>query len=696
MSDQIRIVEKSDELDPFTLLEIIWRGKLYIISCALFGVLLGGLYVFSLATPMYPAKAIIALETKTQNVVDIESVLSGEVGGSEQVNTELEVIRSRNIIKKLVSQLNLIDDLEFNDRLNESRLPNILGWSKRLFGIQGVIKTETEIVNDVIDNVINAVSVANVRQSLVFSINVKTTDPEKSALIANTLAEIYIQDALDVKFLATERAGKWLSERAAELKQELEKSELKIKQFSDGTQLINEDSLAVLSKQLKDMRQRVIDLKSDEAVLKAKLQAFRTAISLGDVEGILQAANDTRLQTIQQRVSEGLARSFEFDARVEEISKQLNTDLLRAEQQYEAMALSEKTFSKEIKAQSADLVQLQQLQREAQANSLLYESFLSRLKETTIQKGLQTPESRLLSSAVPRQASSPKIAFVLAFSFFLGGALGAGIILFREFNNNSFGTVDELESYMGISVLGAIPKIAGVERKDILFFAIKNPTSVFAEAIRNLRTSILLSDLDQPPQVIMVTSSVPGEGKTTKSLTLAQNLSGLSKRVIILECDIRKRIFSEYFNIDDQVGFLSVMSGNAKLKDAILKHEEMGVDILIGEKSSINAADVFSSERFAAFIKRLRTEYDYIIIDSAPVLAVPDARIIGQYVDAIIYSVLWNSTSKTQLKQGVSMFHSVGLKIDGLVLNNIDAKEMRRRGYSDQYAYSSDSEYYEN
>lgn len=688
-------VIKSDEVDLLALARTVWHGKFWIGLCAFLAGLAGIYYLLNIAVPMYPARAIVALETQESNVVDFESVLSGGGGGSEEVNTQVEVIKSRNVTTKLVDRLNLIDDPEFNLTLRPINPYDPIRLAKSVLGMQDPPLTDVEIKNQVIDNVISKISVSNIRQSLVFSINTTTQDPLKSAKVANTLADIYIQDALDVKFDATEQASKWLSEKAAELKQELEASELKVKQFSSNTQLVNEESLALLSRQLKDMRQRVTDLRSDREVISARLNALQTVADSPNLDIIAQTADDARLSNLAAAaVSDPTARK-DFQTRLDNVLNQLKVEYERADQQLNTMIKSEQGFSLKIDSQSSDLVQLQQLQREAEANGLLYESFLSRLKETTIQQGLQKPDSRLLSEAVPRQRSSPRTGVVLVMATIFGAIVGSGLVLLKEARNNTFRTADDLEDITGMRVLGTIPKATGKARTDVLNYARLKPTSVFAEAIRNLRTSILLSNPDNQPQVIMSTSSVPGEGKTTQSLTLAQNMAGLGKRVLVLEGDIRKRIFAEYFDIRDKAGFIAVMSGQIALKDAIFQHDDMGIDILIGEQSMVNATDIFSSIKFKDFMSDLRTKYDFIVIDTAPVLAVPDARVIGQHADAIIYSVLWDSTTKTQVKQGVSMLTSVGLNITGLVLGQVNAKQMKKYGHAGQYGYDDAGGYYD-
>jgi capsular exopolysaccharide synthesis family protein len=194
----------------------------------------------------------------------------------------------------------------------------------------------------------------------------------------------------------------------------------------------------------------------------------------------------------------------------------------------------------------------------------------------------------------------------------------------------------------------------------------------------------------------MITSSVAGEGKTTVALALAQNMAGLGKRVLLVEGDIRRRIFAEYFNVTAGVSLLDAMADPANLDDPSLYQPDLGVDLLVATKAHINAADLFASEKFRSLIVELRQRYDFILIDTPPVLAVPDARVIAPQADCVLYIVQWNSTTRTQVRQGLEMFSLFGLKVAGLVLSKVDAAQMKRYGYGGQYGYDAyRSKYYD-
>ena len=694
--------EENREIDLGQLLHTVWRGKFWILLTTLIALLIGGYYAFRMATPTFTASALVALESRQEQVVDLESVMTGLSGDQVTINTEVEVIRSRGLAEKLVLELDLVEDPEFNSWLESEpkfSIGMVIGTIRTLVlgpPPAGPPPSERTVLDSVIDRVLTVISVSNVRQSYVFQITAVTEDPEKSALIANTLAELYIRDQLDVKFAATEKATEFLTERVSQLQGELEAAESAAKAFNAGTDLVSPEALVGLNRQIKELRDRLGEARASEAQAQARVTALEEAAAAGDLPRMAELADDRTLDRIATllRNNPGTDRAT-FTERYEQIVARARLEADRAAAQIAALQSTIAQQEAQIERQSGDLVKLQQLEREAEASRLIYEYFLNRLKETSVQQGIQQADSRLLSRAVvPLSPSAPRKSMILALSLVLGAFVGAALIMARELAQNTFRVAEELESRTGYSVIGQIPAIPARRRKNVLKYLMDKPTSAAAEAIRNLRTSLLLSDIDSPPQIIMSTSSIPGEGKTTQSLALTQNLSGMGKKVLLIEGDIRRRVFAEYFEIKGRQGLLSVLSGEAALEDVVVHEERMKADILVGEKSSINAADVFSSDRFARFLTELREKYDYIIIDTPPVLAVPDARVIGQSVDAIVYTVKWDSTAHRQVLDGLKSFESVNLKVSGLVLSQINVRGMKRYGYGD--SYGSYSGYYDN
>jgi len=688
---------EGSEINLSELLRTLWLGKSWIALASGVFFVIGGYYAFVKATPIFTANSVVVLESRQEQMVNLESVVSGLSGDQATINTEVEVIRARGLIEKLVLDLDLINDPEFNGRLrpDDGIVSNSIGWLLGLLVGDGDGKGpgEREEIDAVIDAVRDEITVSNVRQSYVFRITAKSESAEKSAAIANTLAELYILEQIEVKFAATQKATQWLSARVGELQVDLEATVAAVKDFNSGTDLISPEALAGLNRQLKEARDRLGGAEDAQAAASARLAELRAAQESGDPGAMAAMARDTTLTRILRVLDESSQPTF--DARFQQIVERAELDVTRAGNQIGALQASIEAQEADITEQSADLVQLEQLEREAEANRLIYESFLNRLKETSIQQGIQQADSRVLSNAVvPLGPSEPRRAIILALSLILGAIAGSVFVLAREFAQNTFRLAEDLENKTGYSVLGQIPAIPARKRKNVLKYLSDKPTSAAAEAIRNLRTSVLLSDLDNPPQIIMSTSSVPGEGKTTQSLALAQNLSGLGKNVLLIEGDMRRRIFAEYFDLKDRRGMMSVLSGAVTFEDAVIHEPILQADLLVAERDKTNAADTFSSDKFKSFLEELRTRYDYIIIDTPPVLVVPDARVIGQLVDAILYTVKWDSTPQRQVREGLRSLESVNAHVSGLVLGQISSKGMKRYGYGDSYgAYSS---YYDN
>ena len=690
------ISESDDEIDLMQLFGTLWRGKWVVTFCALLAALIGGYYAYAVAVPKYAATTTLALQVRGEKVVDLESVISGVSTDFAAMNTELEVIRSRGLIEQLVAKLNLLEDPEFNWTLRpepQFSLAQLVAYGRELVGQpvpEAPKPTDEAILNSTIGAVRAAISATNQRNTYIFNIGATTESSVKSAAVSNTLAELYISDQIAVKFQATENAVVWLSERVTSLEAELQEKEQAIKDLRSESELVSPEALDVLSRQASDVLDRLAETRAAMGVAQVHLAELHNLQEAGDVAAIAASQNDPVLNRLLLDLETGgdQARDL-FEARFDFLIARAQTSLDRTVQQAGALEKSSTDLHQRIENQSAALVQLEQMSREAQATGVLYETFLTRRKETAVQRGLQQADSRILSAATPGRYVEPRKSRILALSIILGGMVGVGLVLLRQLTHNGFRTAEDLEAYTGVAVLGQIPRIPVKGRHALIPYLRDKPTSAAAEAIRNLRTSVLLSDIDKPPQVIMSTSSVPGEGKTTQSIALAQNLSGLGKRVLLIEGDIRRRTFTQYFDTSPKGGILTALAGDIPLDQIVTHDDRIGADVLMGEKSSVNAADVFSSDKFRDFLKAVRGAYDYIVIDTPPVLVVPDARVIGQSVDAIIYSVTWDDSSKSQVSEGLRQFSSVNLRVTGLVLAQIDPKGMKRYGYGGKYgAYS--------
>ncbi|MCZ6863144.1 MAG: polysaccharide biosynthesis tyrosine autokinase [Alphaproteobacteria bacterium] len=704
------------DFDLRRLMLVVWRARWFL---ALFTVLgIGYAYAQLLRiTPLYTAESRVLWEIDQANFVDIDPVTQGLRGDYFSLASQIEVIESGRLLNRVVTDLELAKDPVFNASL---RPPE--GWTRWLsltnavaearayvFGAKSetvVEETPEALQRRMVSALRGAVQAEWLDGTYVLIIRMTTSNPERSAELANEMARFYMLDQLETKFEAMRQATNWLTERVADLRVALESAEQSVESFASGMTLVSEEALAASARQLKDLRERAVALGDEQVETASRLEAVAAARAEGDFAAVAALMRELRLASLADEIgrldqpAQNVQRETmiaRFDAEFERARTRMAFAIERLKGQEGTVRDTVVELEQKQSVQAKALLQLRQLQREAEASRLIYEFFLSRLKETSVQEGIQRPDARILTEAdVPGRASSPRRGITLLTGGGGGLLLALALVFLFERLNNSFRSTEELESRTGHAVIGTIPMAPTSRRRAFLQYLIDKPTSSVAEAIRNLRTSILLANVDDPPQVIMLVSALPGEGKTTCCIALAQISKALGKRVLLVECDLRRRTFRNYFDLPVRDGLLSVLSGAKSFEDIVYHDENSGLYILPGEESSVNAADIFASQRFTDFIAEMRQEFDFIFIDTPPVLAVPDARVIAKNSDAVIFCVRWNKTAREAVTEGLRFFAQIHIKVAGLVLSQVNVNKMARYGYSSYGYYKEAVKYYHN
>ncbi|MEM9147362.1 MAG: polysaccharide biosynthesis tyrosine autokinase [Pseudomonadota bacterium] len=697
--------------EPFDLRRMVatvWRSRVLLLIAVGIGLLIGFLYL-QRTTTLFTARADVLWDSSEQTVVDIAPVASSGVGSDFLLlESQIEIIRSNRLLGKVVDELAIAEHPHFNRFVVPvgDRPLDLAGTALATLDAMGLgfglgerkpdptASRQREIT---IDSMRRHLEISWVDKSYVMRIQASAPEPQLAADLANAIAGAYIVDQLEKKFEATRQATSWLSERVAGLRTDLEAAEQTVEEFSAASDLVSEEALEASARQIKEFRERRRDLSLRLETLAEDGPEINRMAAVGDFGGLARKLRLPEVETLGEAAVTGdpgaLAR---IESLVSQARRQTVQAATRARTQIESLGRTISDLETSLEGRSKALVELRQLEREAEASRLIYESFLSRLKETTVQEGIQQPDARLLSDAwVPSRASSPNKPAILGISAIAGLFFAITIVVLRERMNGTFRTADELEARTGLAVLGSIPMANLPKRKQFLDFLARRPGSSFAEAIRNLRTSVMLANVDAPAQVVMISSGLPAEGKSTTAIALAHISRSLGKSVLIMECDLRRRSFRRYFEIEHNAGLLSVLSGRLDYEEVVHVEPESGLHVLPGEKTPVNAADIFASQRFGEFMTELRRHYDYIIVDTPPVLAVPDARVIAQHCDALVYVVRWNKTLRETVAQGLRAFSQGKARVTGAVLMQVDMRDMARFGYREYSYYRASERYYD-
>ena len=670
---------------------ILWRGRFVLLASTLIALVLGAAYIFYVATPVYKSTATLVLETRQEQVVDLQGVISGLSPDSSTVTTEVEVLRSRGLATKVVEALKLIDDPEFNVTLRpESVKDKLLAIARSVVpnpdATDAPQATEAQAKASVVDELLQRQSVQNVSNSLVFHVSVLSKSAEKAALIANTFAEAYISDQLQVKNDAALQATDWLTERVGELQVELEKSETAVRAFRTETDLIDADALALLDRQQKEVRAR---LEAARAELENK-RAYDARLSGASDREVAELTQNATLLRILSEADEQLTaeQKAAFDMIAQRLRDQSARDLQQTAQQIATLDSTAKALQQRVDAQSADLIVLDQLVREAQASRLLYEYFLNRMKETSAQQGIQQADSRVLSQAVaPTNAALPRVSLVMAATGLAGFLIGAAFCISRAMAvAGGFHSSSQMEAVTGKAVFGEVPRIRARKRSRFFTYIREHPTSAIAEAFRNLRTSVFMSKSDARPRVILVSSALSGEGKSATCLALAHQMSELGSKILLVDADTRRGGLASYLGVSQPEHSLTeALRDDLDWRQAVIPAAAPNLDFVHGGTGLANIPDYFAKQWFPAFIDEALKQYDTIVIDTPPALLVTDARILARVADVILFVVRWNSTSQQQVQDGIKKFESLGYPVSGLVMSMLDARGMRRYGYDNSY-----------
>ncbi|MBI1260832.1 MAG: polysaccharide biosynthesis tyrosine autokinase [Rhizobiales bacterium] len=712
------------------------RKRLGLILAVTFG-LTALVMVFVLQlTPLYTAETLILLDQQKTQVVDVESVMSGLTADSPTVDSQVEILRSRNVAKRVVEDLDLVNDPEFNAAL---RAPSPLRyvdpryWLSQIFVSDGAVDeaaARERTLQSVVGSIVSKTSVSRRGSTYIMSLKFTSEDPVKAAKIANALADTYVLDQLEARFNATKQANEWLSKRLADLRIQVQDSERAAEIFRTQNGLESAGGTTINDQQLSELNAQLILAKTNLAEKQAKYSRAKQILASGgsieSVADVLQSQTITQLRASEAELARQQAdlstkygprhpAILNIDAQRKDIQKQIGREVQRivGSIQNEAAIAQSRVDSlqkslNELKGTSNEnnqaFIQLRELEREAEANRSVYESFLNRFKETSQQSDLQTTDARIISPAIrPGGSSFPNIPIFAVLALMLSGALGVGIALLLEMLDSGLRTGQEIEDALGLAHLVSLPLVPdekGADGRIMLAqeYLLAKPLSAYSESLRSLRSALALSNVDSPPKLVMFTSALPKEGKTTSAVSFARAAAQSGLQVLLIDCDLRHPSVHKAFRMPSpKAGLVELLAGNVKLEDVLLVDEASALDFLPIASGSANPPDVLGSGQMKRLLADMRDRYDLVVLDSAPVLPVSDSRVLSRIVDKTLFVVRWAETPKDAAASAVKELRNYGADIAGVVLSIVDTNKQAKYGYGDGgYYYRRYSRYYVN
>jgi capsular exopolysaccharide synthesis family protein len=693
------------------------------------GLIMIGFVVFALVLAMvlparYVGETVVMLDPRKTQVANIESVLSSLPTDTAVVRSEIDIIRSRAVVDRLIDDLHLMDDSRFNPSLSG------VGWVQHFFASSKPEDTAEQAERDrttVAEKLLKNLDVANDGRSYSITIRYADHDPEMAAKIANGFADQYLVDQLEVKYEATQRANDWLSKRMDELKEKVSASEKAVEDYRTANHLIGVTVAGVgeetvTQQQLSELNVQLLQARAERSQAEARLNSVRglsdeqlasssIAIASPLVQQLREQEAEVRRKVADLATRYGDRHPQMIDAKNElagirdKIREEVHKIVAGLQNDYDIARGKVDSLEKELTNLTAQtgqgnkaMVTLRELEREAAANRSLYEGFLNRFKQVAEEQDLQIADARVIARAdVPLKPSFPKIWVFLALGAILGTIAGFLIALLLEYLDRGIRSLSVAEKSFGVSGLGIVPIAATADGQLPTDYVLKKPLSVYAESIRSVRAAIHFSNVDKPPKVVMITSSFPGEGKTVFSVSFARILAKSGSKVLLIDADMRRPRVHSILSLDrSKPDLAKVLAHDAPLEKAIQK-DVSGADVIIAHTRPPNPQDLVGSHQMEKLLTSVREKYDLVIVDTPPVIAINDAALVGRMADATVYIVRWASTPREVVGEGLKQLAKFNIKLAGVVLTQVDLQNQKRYGYDDYgYYHGQYKNYYAN
>jgi succinoglycan biosynthesis transport protein ExoP len=705
---------------------------------------LGVIYILT-AVPQYTASTSVLIDRGNSELLNQLSNAGVPVEDEASVLSEVELFKSDTISLAVVDKLKLLDNPQFTSP-HTSPLTTLRSMLRFRYWF-----ASADLENDDLDakrrdaaqTIVDTMDVDRVGRSYALSISYTSTSPELASSIAGAIADAYLVDKLNSKYDATRRASDWLQERIDELKQKALDSDLAVQKFRTAHGLLSSGGQYQLlsDQQLSELTTQLITAQAETAKARAKYERVKSIIDNGRTDAIVTDVLDNSISNdLRKKYLEASKLEAEISARLgpdhvaavrlrsemAEYQRLMFEELNRIAESYQSelqVAESREKSLKDSVSQASGVtaaagetqVQLRELERTADTYRNLYQTFLARYQEATQQQSFPITEARIIAKAqVPTVPSAPKKPLILALAMALGALFGSGIGGFREFRDRFFRTGEQVREVLSLEYIGHVPAVDAKEAANgandlestrglqtgngITNYVVNHPLSAFAETMRSAKIAVDMENPSSRSKVIGVVSCLPGEGKSTIAINLAQLLAMQGSRTLLIDADLRNPGATRAIGRHAEQGILEALLEGKPLKDVLLLDSKTKLAFLpaVVKRRVPHSSDLLSSSIMVNMLDELKAHFDYIVLDLPPLGPVVDARAISPMLDASLAVIEWGRTSRRVVRTTFAVQPELMQKCIGVVLNKVDTEKLKLyRSYgSGEYYYNRYSAYY--
>ena len=691
----------SSVLDVQKLLRLLrWRmrliGGLVAVAVAIAGAAL------IILPPKYKAVTVVLVDPRQPRVTASEAVLAGIGADAAAVESQVELIQSSALAKRVIEKLGLDKDPEF-------AAPSLLDSVRTLAGsmLGRATDDETAKLNKLVYRFQTGLSVQRRGMTYILEVGYSSTDAKKAALISGAVADAYLDDQRSRRSGVAADASGWLGGRIDELRARLEKSEQAVADYKASNKMVDvTQGNKLIARQIEDITQQLALARSRSAEALGRIERVKQARPQGENTAALgEVLQSQVVATLRSQYAEVARQEADFRAiygdrhpsviavraQASDLRRQIDREIARvvegirndyqvAKSRESALEAELATLQKRSEGLSQADVKLRELERDVQSDRALYEQFLSRAKETGQQQSLQIAEARIASPALtPIKPERPAALLLLTAAATLGLLLGIGLVLILEQLRRGFRSTDEVEQALGLPALGLLPEqsiAASKERptpadreRAAARYVLEFPTSDYAAGLWAIMMRLRRSAPAKAREVLVIASAVPDEGKSTFASNLALASAASGARTLLIDGDSMAMSVSRIFDLK-RAGLSEVLDGRAAFSNAVLRDPKSGLFVLGARDPSTATRDVAAadSKAMATLLRELRDQFETIVIDSPAILPVDGGSFV-EHADRVVFVVAWESTDRSAIEQALGLLGTYGSKLAGVVLN---------------------------